>query len=44
LIIDNNQTLKISGILLFKGILPPGSITEVEVMKRDPIATKLYSG
>ena len=43
LIIDNNQTLKIRRILLFKEILPPGSITEVEVMKRDPITAKLYS-
>ena len=38
---DEGKT-KIRKVLLFKEILPLGSMTEVEVMKRDPITAEIY--
>ena len=43
LITDDDETLKIRKMLLFKEILPPGALTEVEVMKRDPVTAQIYN-
>lgn len=42
LTIDDAKKLKIRTALLFKEILPAGSMTEVEVMKRDPVTAQVY--